>query len=225
VRVAASASQQKSSGVYEKLKGLEVYRSSDGALVDLPSLWGPQDKAVVAFGRSFGCPCCWELAIQLRRDIKPTLDAQGVKLFFVSIGPWERSKDFVSVTEFPAENLLADPESKTYEALGLVKGVGQTFFNPQSALAFMRRFKDGTIKDLQNILPRWIPWVPPKQDQALQQGGMFVFEGERCVWCQYDQATGAHADLQVVLGEVGRLLAAGGQGAGPDCGCEAPTTA
>ena len=95
----------------------------------------------------------------------------------------------------------------------------------QSALAFMRRFKDGTIKDLQNILPRWIPWVPPKQDQALQQGGMFVFEGERCVWCQYDQATGAHADLEVVLGEVGRLLAAGGQGTGPDCGCEAPTTA
>jgi hypothetical protein len=39
---------------YSKLKGVTVYRSSDGAAVDIPSLWGPDEKAVVAFGRSFG---------------------------------------------------------------------------------------------------------------------------------------------------------------------------
>lgn len=32
----------------------------------------------------------WELAIQLRRDVKPQLDAKGVKLFLVSIGTHER---------------------------------------------------------------------------------------------------------------------------------------
>jgi peroxiredoxin len=71
---------------------------------------------------------CRELAIQLRRDVKPQLDAAGVKLFLVSIGTWERSIEFAEVTGFPRESLLADPESVTYEALGLVKGVRQTFF-------------------------------------------------------------------------------------------------
>lgn len=35
------------------------------------------------------------------------------------------------VTDFPSEYLLADPTSTTYEALGLVKGVRQTFFGSQ----------------------------------------------------------------------------------------------
>lgn len=39
---------------YSRLCGKQVFRSSDGAQVDLPSQWGPNEKAVVAFGRSFG---------------------------------------------------------------------------------------------------------------------------------------------------------------------------
>lgn len=161
-----------------------------------------------------------ELAIQLRRDVKPRLDAAGTKLFLVSIGgcqgqgwqparrqcmpcwvglvacahaggkswavwlwgrfacearrlpgsrwcarprmppapshalilthgacvwgmrrtgTWERSKEFAEVTDFPRELLLADPESVTYEALGLVKGVAQTFFSWQVIGACVRR--------------------------------------------------------------------------------------
>jgi hypothetical protein len=98
-----------------------------------------------------------ELAIQLRRDIKPILDAQGVQLFFVSIGTLERSKDFVSVTEFPAENLLADPESKTYKALGLVKGIGQTFFNPQviRAVMWLKLEMPGACAYVFGTISRW----------------------------------------------------------------------
>lgn len=36
------------------LSVLQVYRSSDGAHVDITSLWEPTDKAVVAWARSFG---------------------------------------------------------------------------------------------------------------------------------------------------------------------------
>jgi hypothetical protein len=39
---------------YSKLQGKIVYRSSDGAAVDIPSMWQTNEKAVVAFGRSFG---------------------------------------------------------------------------------------------------------------------------------------------------------------------------
>ncbi len=38
-----------------------------------------------------------ELATQLRRDVKPQLDEMGVKLFFVSIGTWDRSQEFSEV--------------------------------------------------------------------------------------------------------------------------------
>lgn len=72
-----------------------------------------------------------ELGIQLRRDVKPGLDAAGVKLFLVSIGTWERSIQFAEVTDFPRDCLLADPSSSTYEALGLVKGLRQTFLGSQ----------------------------------------------------------------------------------------------
>jgi hypothetical protein len=77
--------------------------------------------------------CCVrrELGIQLRRDVKPGLDAAGVKLYLVSIGTWERSRQFADVTGFPQDCLLADPASATYEALGLVKGLRQTFFGSE----------------------------------------------------------------------------------------------
>lgn len=72
-------------------------------------------------------PAARELAIQLRRDVKPQLDASGTKLFLVSIGTWERSKEFVRVTGFPADLLFVDPDNATYDALGLYKGVGECF--------------------------------------------------------------------------------------------------
>jgi hypothetical protein len=39
---------------YDRLRGKQVFRSSDGAAVDIPSLIGPGDRAVVAFARSMG---------------------------------------------------------------------------------------------------------------------------------------------------------------------------
>ena len=43
------------------------------------------------------------------------------------------------------------------------------------------------------------PWLPPKSDQGLQQGGAFVFEGEELLFQHYDPSTGAHVDLDTVL--------------------------
>jgi hypothetical protein len=45
------------------------------------------------------------------------------------VGTLERSTDFVKETGFPSDCLLADPDGATYAALGLVKGVRQTFFS------------------------------------------------------------------------------------------------
>lgn len=113
---------------------------------------------------------CRELAVQLRRDVKPSLDEQGIKLYLVSIGTWERSKEFVAVTGFPAENLFVDPETATYEALGLVKGVGETFFTINTPLSIKKRMDEGKTGDLQDVMAKWQPWTPPRMDQSLQQG-------------------------------------------------------
>lgn len=148
--------------------------------------------------------------------MKPQLDAAGVKLFLVSIGTWERSIEFAEVTGFPRESLLADPESVTYEALGLVKGVRQTFFAKETAFSFLGRMrKSDGMADLKDILSRWKPWIPPKQDQAFQQGGMFIFDGAECVWSHYDQATGAHADFADVMKVADSINSK------EDCGCTA----
>ena len=48
-------------------------------------------------------------------------------------------------------------------------------------------------------MSRWKPWIPPKLDQGLQQGGMFVFRGDQVLFSHFDPATGAHADIATVL--------------------------
>ncbi|KAF8065706.1 hypothetical protein HT031_002766 [Scenedesmus sp. PABB004] len=214
VVVARAAAGAQRPDAYEALRGKTVFRSSDRAALDLPSLWGPGDKAVVA-----------ELAIQLRRDLLPALDSVGVKLFLVSIGTLERSAQFAEATGFPRDRLLADPESCTYEALGLVRGVRQTFFGTETALSFLARMRTpGGMDDIRDVLTRWQVILPPRQEQALQQGGLFVFDGPALVFSHYDQATGAHADLGQVLGLAQRLGTAANAAAAAvageeDCGC------
>ena len=63
---------------------------------------------------------CWELGLQLRRDVLPALDATGVKLFAVGIGSQESALEFADRLEFPAELMLADTseEADAYAAVG-----------------------------------------------------------------------------------------------------------
>ena len=70
-----------------------------------------------------------ELAVELRRDVLPVLDEQGIKLFFVSIGSAERGREFAALTGFPEERLLADPDSQTYRAMGWYNSISKTFFS------------------------------------------------------------------------------------------------
>lgn len=138
--------------------------------------------------------------MRLRRDIKPKLDERGVKLFLVSIGTAERAKLFAQETGFPLENLLADPENEAYDAVGFYKGVQRTFFNPATPFAFRERMKEeGGMDDIRGVLSHWKPWIPPKLDQGLQQGGLLVFQGENAVFTHYDEATADHADMKDVF--------------------------
>lgn len=142
---------------------------------------------------------CQELAAQIARDVLPELRDADVKLLCVGIGTLETARKFCDHVSFPRDMLYADPENQAYTALDLKKGVATTFFNigtPQSILE--RATKDGAA-DLLAATARWKPWLPPKSDQGLQQGGVFVFEGQKLLFQHYDPSTGAHADLDTVI--------------------------
>mmetsp|Transcript_9912 Transcript_9912/g.13800 ORF Transcript_9912/g.13800 Transcript_9912/m.13800 type:complete len:82 (-) Transcript_9912:269-514(-) len=74
-----------------------------------------------------------------------------------------------------------------------------TFFNKETPFSILERQKRDGAKDMLDALQRWKPWIPPKLEQGLQQGGTFVFNGKDEVFQHYDPSTGAHADLSEVL--------------------------
>lgn len=143
---------------------------------------------------------CQELAATLARDAQPKLQAAGVDLVCVGIGTVETAQKFCDHVGFPRELLYADPENAGYDALCLTKGLAPTFFNPETPLAILRRLQQDGAADLVSATARWRPWLPPKSDQGLQQGGAFVFDGPDLLYSHYDPSTGAHAELADVLG-------------------------
>ncbi len=186
---------------YTALQDKTVYLVSTQQPVQMGSLWSSNQAAVVFWARSMGCPFCWELSINLHRNIIPQL-GPTIPLYLVTIGTPERGLDFVKKTGFPADRLLADPTSVTYAAIGLKKGVVDTFLNPATPLALAKRAMQGDLKTLtEQVLPQWEPWQPPQQDQALQQGGVVVFAGDDATWVHWDPATSVHADLDQVVQE------------------------
>jgi len=66
------------------------------------------------------------------------------------------------------------------------------------------------LGDLFRVLEKWkdAVYLPPKQEQAFQQGGTFVFKGEDTVYAQYDVSTGAH----VAVDDAVRIAIEAGKG-------------
>lgn len=74
-----------------------------------------------------------------------------------------------------------DPERTTYAALQLYEGLARTFFDPSTPAALQKRGLDGLRDGAKNYT-----MIPPiNMESALQQGGVFVFDGARVLysWC------------------------------------------
>ncbi|XP_038999952.1 uncharacterized protein LOC120125644 [Hibiscus syriacus] len=109
-----------------------------GQPVLLKDLWDQnQGIAVVALLRHFGCPCCWELASELK-EAKARFEAAGVKLNALGVGTPNKARMLAKRLPFPMDCLYADPERKSYGIMGLYYGFGRTFFNPASTRVFSR---------------------------------------------------------------------------------------
>ena len=84
--------------------------------------------------------------------------------------------------------------------MGLVRNVRQTFFDIRTPLRiFGRAFRKDRGADLVEATLKWTPWIPPKTNQAFQQGGIVIFDGPKRIFKHVDQATADHFDLQELL--------------------------
>ena len=118
-------------------------------------------------------------------------------MYAVGIGTAEKAQLVADHVGYSSTNLLADPENVLYDALSLNSGLQRTFFNPATPYAILDRLTSNSMSDLNSVLGRWGDAfiIPPKQKQALNQGGLFVFDGADSVFVHYDASTGAHGDL------------------------------
>lgn len=71
------------------------------------------------------------------------------------------------------------------------------------------------MSNLSTVLSKWIKddlaIIPPKQDQAFNQGGSFVFRpGGSLELAHCDRGTGDHADLLDIVKAVEALVSGGG---------------
>ncbi|GMH06340.1 hypothetical protein Nepgr_008180 [Nepenthes gracilis] len=197
-RGAASASAR-SAATYEfaedigQILGEVSVFAATGESVMFKDLWDQnQGIAVVALLRHFGCPCCWELASNLKES-KARFDSAGVKLIAVGVGSPDKARMLAERLPFPMECLYADPDRKAYDVLGLYYGFGRTFFNPASAKVFSR------LDSLKQATKNYnIEATPDDRSGVLQQGGMFVFKGKQLLYARKDEGTGDHAPLDSI---------------------------
>lgn len=105
------------------------------------------------------------------------------------------------MVSFPRKYLYADPDNKVYDALDLVKSSPLSMITDiKTPLSIAKRFQDSKSSDLKDALKNWKPWIPPKLEQGLQQGGAFVFEGySKTLFARKDPATGDHVNLNEIL--------------------------
>lgn len=74
-----------------------------------------------------------------------------------------------------------DPERVVFEALQCYQGMSRTFMHPSTRAALQKRGIDGMREAAKNYT-----MIPPiNMESALQQGGVFVFDGPKVLyaWC------------------------------------------
>ena len=129
--------------------------------------------------------------MQLERR-RAELESGGVGLYAVGIGTAEKAHLVADHVGYSPDKLLADPDNLLYDALQLNSGLQRTFFNPSTPYAILDRLTSRKMGDLNSVLGKWKDAfiIPPKQAQALNQGGLFVFDGDDSAFVHYDASTG-----------------------------------
>ena len=127
--------------------------------------------------------------------------SQRPRILAVGIGTPEKAQEFCKLTSIPKDILYSDADNEVYDALDLLKSNPISLLTDvRTPLAMANRLKDGKGDFLREALTNWKPWIPPKLEQGLNQGGAFVFRGDgSLVYGRKDPATGDHVKLETLL--------------------------
>lgn len=124
-------------------------------------------------------------------------------MFLISIGKPSVGKKLIQHLGVNGgeDFIFADPDNTIYDDMDLNKGVAATFFNPATPYAIRDRLISGRMNELIEVLGKWSQafYIPPKAEQAFNQGGTFIFRGVETLFAHYDEGTGAHPDIDEVL--------------------------
>lgn len=143
-----------------------------------------------------------------------------MNLVAIGIGDADKAREFCRETGFPEEYLYSD-DGGTYRDAGFRGGIKDTFFRSATLSSLTTRLSDESERKRlgKTLLPAYLKawgrdgskWLPPRfeygiadgLEQGLQQGGQFVFEGDRLLFAHFDQGTAAHADIKLLLKRAG----------------------
>ena len=127
--------------------------------------------------------------------------SQRPRILAVGIGTPEKAQEFCKLTSIPKDILYSDADNEVYDALDLLKSNPISLLTDvRTPLAMAKRLKDGKGDFLKEALTNWKPWIPPKLEQGLNQGGAFVIRGDgSLVYGRKDPATGDHVKLETLL--------------------------
>lgn len=145
----------------------------------------------------------------------------------VSIGLPEKAQALIHHLELEQQYgthtmlYVDDVHNTIYDALQLNRGLQRTFFHMATPYSFLQRIQStmtaaaptrdtstsssppsaGNMMNLMNVLSKWKDaiYIPPKQSQALLQGGTFVLRHQQTLYAHYDPSTAAHAPISTVL--------------------------
>lgn len=100
--------------------------------------------------------------------------------------------------------VYADEDNELYEIINLNKSFRSTFLDPSTPFVILNRIKSGGMGDLLEVLSQWnrkdLVIIPPKPDQAFNQGGCFIFDAAGVLKLAHcDRGTGDHVELGKVL--------------------------
>ncbi|KAK9135332.1 hypothetical protein Syun_014662 [Stephania yunnanensis] len=219
VSATATAASSQSASSVESLADVGIFTAT-GEFVLFKDMWDQNEGvAVVALLRHFGCICCWELASALK-EVKPKLDASGVKLIAVGVGPPEKARMLSERWSFhlsaygffpllifllelakPPERKLAFADSCLCQELMLHLDAVLPF--PMDCLYADPDRKTNVFSRFSSLKKVWknytITATPDDRSSVLQLGGMFVFKGNKLLYSRKDEGTGDHAPLDEVI--------------------------
>lgn len=146
--------------------------------------------------------------MQYDRIRESKLLANDIDLVVVSIGKPDVGQQLMrhlDISDGGDGWFFCDPDNVLYDALDLNSGIGN-LITMDTSYAFRDRIfgingrTDG-LMGLFDVLGKWkdAVYLPPKPEQALQQGATFIFKGIDTIYAHYDASTGAHAPVHDAL--------------------------